>query len=29
MKKNDLDSNVENLKEWFRKEGYAEKLIKN
>ena len=27
--KNDLDSNVENLKEWFRKRGYAEQLIKN
>ena len=27
--KNDLDSNVENLKEWFRKRGYPEQLIKN
>ena len=26
---NDLDSNVENLKEWFRKRGYPEQLIKN
>ena len=27
--KNDLDSNVENLKQWFRKRGYPEQLIKN
>ena len=27
--KKDLDSNVENLKEWFRKRGYPEQLIKN
>ena len=27
--KNDLDSNVENLKEWFRKRGCPEQLIKN
>ena len=27
--KNDLGSNVENLKEWFRKRGYPEQLIKN
>ena len=27
--KNDLDSNVENHKEWFRKKGYPEQLIKD
>ena len=27
--KKDLASNVENLKEWFRKRGYPEQLIKN
>ena len=27
--RNDLDSNVENLKEWFRKRSYPEQLIKN
>ena len=27
--KNYLDSNVENLKEWFRKCGYPEQLIEN
>ena len=27
--KRDLDSNVENLSEWFRKRGYPEQLIKN
>ena len=27
--KNDLNSNVENLKEWFRKRAYPEQLIKN
>ena len=26
--KNDLDSNVENLKKWFRKTGYPEQLIR-
>ena len=27
--KNDLDSNAENLKEWFRERGYPEQLIKS
>ena len=27
--KRGLDSNVENLREWFRKRGYPEQLIKN
>ena len=27
--KKDLDSNVENLREWFRKRDYPEQLIKN
>ena len=27
--KRDLDSNVENLREWFRKRGYPEQLVKN
>ena len=29
FEKRDLDSNVENLREWFRKGGYPEQLIKN
>ena len=29
FEKRDLDSNVENLSEWFRKRGYPEQLIKN
>ena len=27
--KKDLDSNIENIREWFRKRGYPEQLIKN
>ena len=27
--KRDLDSSLDNLKEWFRKRGYPEQLIKN
>ena len=27
--KTDFDGNVENLREWFRKKGYPEQLIKN
>ena len=29
FEKRDLDSNVENLREWFRKGDYPEQLIKN